>query len=97
MLNKASSLRKNRPTPALQAAEKRRTSGIHLVRPVAETVKAAQPRQATPKLTLVRASAQQDELVREDNRMSTLALVGTALIVPTIWLGHAVLAWLNRI
>ena len=73
----------NRPISRLRAAEKKRTSGIHLVQP------AAQAAETTSQKPRKRVSLDWNE------RTSTLALAGAALIGPGIWVGHALLVRLT--
>ena len=88
----------NKPAAQLRPEEKER-SCIHLV-----TLPARPSRSAAPAGRLSRTifevnaahpSVRRSKHLRESERISTLALAGAALIAPIVWMGHALLVWLD--
>ncbi len=78
-------------TPDLHPVEAER-GGIHLVPPpVAISSRVV----VAPKIGVVRTSSRKSEHIRESEKMSTLALASAALLAPIVWIGHAILVWLD--
>jgi hypothetical protein len=69
---------------------------IHLV-PLSEVFPhpSVVSQQTAPKIATARTSSRKSQHIRESEKMSTLALAGAALLAPVIWMGHALLVWLD--
>jgi hypothetical protein len=75
--------------PNLLPVEAERRGSIHLVLS-SPTIPAVIPRVNRPRIT-----SRKSHHIRESEKMSTLALASAALVAPAIWLGHALLVWLD--
>lgn len=78
--------------PNLLPVEAERSGSIHLVMP-SQAMPA--PPVVVPKVILPRFTSRRSHHIRESEKMSTVALASAALIAPLIWLGHALLVWLD--
>jgi hypothetical protein len=79
--------------PDLLPVEADRSSSIHLVMP--SPARPAPP-VVVPKVKLPRLTSRKSHHIRESENMSRFTLAIAALIAPLIWLGHALLLWLDR-
>jgi hypothetical protein len=83
--------------PNFLPIEAERSGTIHLVMPsqVMSAAPVVVPKVNLPRFTTRSFTSRKSHHIQESEKMSTLALAGAALIAPLIWLGHALLVWLD--
>ena len=85
-------MRQSDEAPSLLPFEADRSNSIHLVMPLPATPYLPV---VVPKVNLPRLTSRKSHHIRESEKMSTFTLASAALIAPLIWLGHALLVWLD--